>query len=406
MKMRWLTAIFAVALAIRLGFLAAIWPQLNPDADIDWYRSLALNLAAGNGYIAGPDAAHALPLLTRTPSYPLFLAGLIKLGGDRLAVFLVAQCILGAMTCALTAQLTARWVRNSLAALAGALVAIDPNSVARCADLRDETLFAFLLIAGMLLLVRRGEGYRRWALAAVVWSAAALCRPGMAWLGAFPIIAGLMAHIRWRSLAVFIALYLAVLGIWGVRNYAVTGQWMLSSAVTENLLLQRAAGVEASRSGVTREQAREQLYKRFGDVEFFHSRESLAANLQAYRGAALDVLASSPAITARHLARDWMRVLFAPGKASLAHMMREPPTPARWWPPIYSAALVILVGLAAFGAFKLGRQALLISLLVPYLVLFSLGSSRFRTQITPALAVLAVAGAEAVWRKSWRRASS
>ena len=122
-------AVFLIALAIRLIALAHVLPTLRPDVDLDSYHSLARSLAGGKGFVAVATSGHELPNVARTPVYPLFLAGLICVGGDRLGLFLVVQCALGALTCVLTFLIATRWLRPWLSTLAGFLVAVDPNSI-------------------------------------------------------------------------------------------------------------------------------------------------------------------------------------------------------------------------------------------------------------------------------------
>ena len=57
--------------------------KLRSDVDPDSYRSLARNFAEGKGFVAVAPDGHELPNVARTPAYPLFLAGLIGVGGDR-----------------------------------------------------------------------------------------------------------------------------------------------------------------------------------------------------------------------------------------------------------------------------------------------------------------------------------
>src|SRR5690242_11957345 len=94
--------VFLVGLAVRLAVLFCELPRLNPDVDLDSYRSLARNLAAGRGFVAPARDQQDRPSVARTPGYPLFLAALIKLGGDRIGLFLLVQCVLGAIIGAFT----------------------------------------------------------------------------------------------------------------------------------------------------------------------------------------------------------------------------------------------------------------------------------------------------------------
>ncbi len=152
-KTKLLMLIFFVAVTVRLATLAVFLPKLKPDVDMDSLRSLARNVAAGRGFLAISPDGRELPNVGRTPLYPLFLAALMKLGGDRLGVFLAVQCVLWGIICALTVILAARWLSWNAAAWAGLIVALDPNCVTRAIDLRTETLFTLLLLAGVCLII-------------------------------------------------------------------------------------------------------------------------------------------------------------------------------------------------------------------------------------------------------------
>src|ERR1019366_4948542 len=174
---RLLLGVMALALALRLVALSCTLPQLKPEVDLDDYRNLARNLAAGHGFVVTLPDGRQLPSAERTLGYPLFLASLIRLGGDRLGLFLAAQCVVGSLTCGLTVLLAGRWLAPRAAAAAGLLVALDPNSIVRCLDLRTETVFTLFLVGGAVLLAWRADRFGSVFAAGVCWSLAALIRP-------------------------------------------------------------------------------------------------------------------------------------------------------------------------------------------------------------------------------------
>ena len=398
-RAKFLAAVFVVALMIRLITLAVLLPQLKPDVDLDSYRSLARNLAARKGFVAISEAGQELPNVARTPVYPLFLAGMIRLGGDRLGLFLAAQCLLGAATCGLTVLLAARWLPPRLAAMAGLLVAIDPNSVMRCSDLRTETLFTFLLAAGTCLLAWRVEKAWAWLVCGLLWSVAALCRPIAVYLPV--VVLGVLAvsRLAWRTrfvyLAVFLAGFLPLLGLWAARNAVLTDQWFVSTIATHNLLMYRAAGVEAEKSSTNLEEMQRRFAAECGDVQFVSDRASFARSLECYRQTAMSVLRTARRRMIEQTTIGWGRVLFGPGTRSIDAMLREPRAAIYWWPPLHVVGLALVSGLSFLGAMKLRSGGILLTVLVFYFVILTGGpesNSRFRVPITPMLAVLAMAG--------------
>src|SRR5208282_336193 len=177
---------------------------LNPDVDMDSYRSLARNVIAGKDFVAaGPDGRE-MPDVGRTPLYPLFLAGLIKLGGDRLGVFLTVQCVLWGIISWLTILLAARWLPWNSAMAAGLLVAVDPNAVMRGLDLRTETLFTLVLLGGTCVLAWRGERPWGWFWTGLLWSLASLCRPIAMWLWGIALILTILWDRRAACFAAFL----------------------------------------------------------------------------------------------------------------------------------------------------------------------------------------------------------
>jgi MFS family permease len=389
-------AVFGVAMAVRVICLAYWLPKLNPDVDMDSYRSLARNVVVGKGFVApGPDGRE-MPDVGRTPLYPLFLAGLIELGGDRLGVFLTVQCVLWGLISWLTILLAARWLPWNRAVAAGLLVALDPNAVMRGLDLRTETLFTLILLGGTCVLAWRNERPRDWFWTGLLWSLASLCRPIAIGLWAVALILTIVWHRRWAYFAVFLIGFFPLIGIWVARNASITGRFFFSSNPTENLLVSWAAGVDASRRGIDVVTAQNELRHAVGTVEFFDDRESFANRLQNSFRTSRQILLSAPLITLKEVALGWGKLLLGPGQRTLEPSLLKPEPPSRWWPPLYSAALLVVVALSLVGVWKLGRSAVLPGILLLYFVALAGGPvsySRYRVPITPFLAVLAVAGA-------------
>ena len=389
-----LLGVFAAALVLRVLILVQLLPQLRPEVDRDSYRALARSLAVGKGYVAPDENGRELPHVWLPPVYPLFLAALMKIGGDRLVLFLAVQCVLGAVACVLTSVLAARWLSWRLAAIAGLLVAIDPNCLLRCSDLSTETVFTPLLVGGACLLAWRRERTSAWFWCGLLWSVGALCRPIAVWLWIVALIVAVTWRQRLSVFAMFLAGFVPLLGIWAARNAALTGHWFVSTVATSNLFFYRAAGVEAERQGVDIDEMIKRLRAEYADVQFFSTREQFDRDHDRLRRTSKEILLSAPLIAFKQNAAGWGRVLFGPGLRGMHNILREPQRPYRWW-PIYSAALVLAVGLSIYGAVRLGREAVLVGFLALYFVALAggpSGSSRFRVPFTPMEAVLAVAG--------------
>ena len=391
--MKFPAIIFFGAFAVRLMAMAYFLPKFKSDVDLDFYHSIARNLAAGNGYVATGSSGRPLPDVGRAPVYPAFLAGLIAGCGDRLTILLAVQCAIGAAICALTVGLARRWLPETAAAVAGAIVAIDPNSIVRCADLRSDTLFSFLIVLIVTLLTRRELWC--WGLAGVVCSTAILCRPIATWMWFVVVAVALVQRVRRINLALFLAAVMPLVGAWTARNAALTGYWFVSTASHINLAHNWIVGAEARRVGL--EAAERTVTRWYGDLEFFDNRLTFERSLSAVRNDAWKLLRTEPLFVAGQALRGWASVLFGPGARGLNNSLRAPKPAARWWPVLYAVALAALVFLAGRGALTRKRDAAWLWGLALYFVVLVGGpgaGSRFRLPVTPLLAVLAVAGAK------------
>ena len=160
--------------------------------------------------------------------------------------------------------MTARIMTNKTIAIAAAwLYALDPNSMFYALGVLTETVFTFFLILSVFLLIRFSQSISiRWAvLSAIALGIAILTRPMATWL--IPIWLGfVLIHLRqkpWKirirnTFLVFVASWIMILP-WQYRNYAVNGQFTLSTvarATVQNWMI--AKGL-ARAQGITRQEA-------------------------------------------------------------------------------------------------------------------------------------------------------
>lgn len=389
--------VFVVALVLRLIALIVILPQLRPDTDADSYRSLARSLVVGNGFVALAPSGRELPNVARPPVYPLFLAGLMHLGGDRLGLFLAAQCVLGAVSCGVVVMIARRWLGSLASVLAGLLVAIDPNSVLRCSDLRTETLFTLLVVCAACVMVWRSDRTWGWFVSGGLWSLAALTRPIAIWIWLVVLVIVFAQPVSWRDrglcVVVFLVGYVPLLSVWAARNHAVTGRYFVSSISTYNLMF-RAGGIEAEIDGRTIADVEQEFREQYGDIQFVESQSRFEQSLQTYQRVAVRRLAQSPRIAVKQAVLGWGKLLFGPGAHTLDYARTEVGSPAGWR-PLYSLALGAVVFFSIVGAKRLGREAFVPVLLTVYFVGLAGGpesNSRFRVPVTPLLAVLSAVG--------------
>jgi 4-amino-4-deoxy-L-arabinose transferase-like glycosyltransferase len=381
----------ALALGVRLLTLAWVFPNVRSDVDRDDYRQLAGHLIAGRGFVSADATGQPRPNLARTPVYPIFVAAT----GNRLLGILLAQCVLAAGTAALTVRLAAHFLPLRYAGLAGGLVALDLNSILRTCDVLTEILFTGLLVAGLCLLALHRERTIRWWWAGLLFALAALCRPIA--VGLWGIVLFVAPTWRWR--AAFLAGFLPLVLGWAARNHAVTGHWFVATMADYNLLLYRAAGITAANTGQPLAAVQRDYLERHGNLQYFHDRATFEQSRAAYRAVSYEVLSASAPVALQQMGTGWLKIMFGPGAQALHNLQCEPRSlPA----PVQIAYVGLLAtGWALTGVALIldGRRWWWLGLVTGYFIFLAGGpeaNSRFRTVITPAWAILAVAGAAAI----------
>jgi len=220
---RWLLAVVALGLAVRL---AATAPLLGRLEDPDNYIRLARGLAAGRGFVWD-----GRPTAYRPPLYPLVLAPLVAVlpAGTPLGWGIaVLHAALGAATVLLTALAARRWgLGPARVLLAAGIVALDPVLVAQSRMVMTETLTALLLAASLAALGL--PGHRGAALGGMALGLSALCRPSTLPAAFLVVIAALVTgpgvrRQRFGRGAMVAAATIAMLAPWAARNARVFGE--------------------------------------------------------------------------------------------------------------------------------------------------------------------------------------
>jgi len=412
-RQRAMWIVFAVALVVRLGVAALVLPGLKTDTNPDYYRELGRNVLAGKGFVAVAPDGRELPNVNRPLAYPVFLAGVMAVGGDRLGVIAVANCLLAAVGCALVVWWASRWLTPGAALAAGLIVALEPNTILRCAVPMVEPLFTLWVVMGAGLLTWHREKTWSWAGAGVCWGLAALTRVVAIWLWPVALVVVLATQVSWRRRAVWFAVFVlgfgSLVGMWMARNATVTGYWIFSTSGRYYMVSNWAASLEARRAGEPVEAAQKKIWARTGSTEFCAGREELERMWRKQEAVLREVRDAAPLWLAVHSARGAGETLLGPGRRALETMSREPGKGRQRWAWWYSTGLAGLLALAAWGAMRRWRELWLVAVLAGYFVVFTvgpIGNSRFRYPMVPMLAILAVAGLSRVKEESCSKTSS
>ncbi|GAB5442410.1 MAG: hypothetical protein Fues2KO_27590 [Fuerstiella sp.] len=261
MKARWRPLLFAlliVALVLRLIAANVVERHVQNagrsfliEGDANGYWELGRKIAAGEDY-----SLHQPPRrILRTPGFPLWLAGSIRLFGVDIAAARYGLAVLGTFACWLTFELGRRVHMTRTGFWAALYVAVHPLQIVTSVMILSETLFSVCMLASLLALHRLLEHVAArnresnsdsdanqtsvppWQLAiatGVLIGLTILVRPGFVpWLlvAALALLLCLRqaASPRWIPAAVVVLACVVTLSPWAVRNYQVSGRWVLTS---------------------------------------------------------------------------------------------------------------------------------------------------------------------------------
>jgi len=243
-----LWAIVALALVLRLAFLAASSRSDSRCEDCKFYDEVGWNVASGRGFVggfasetfAGPSPLGAdAPEAGMGPVYPLFVAAIFRTAGHSPSAVYLAQAFVGAATVLLVFNIGLSFGRRP--AIAAALItAAAPALIEYTALLLTETLFAFVLSLTVWLMIRAAHTARvaSGAAAGLSLGVCALLRSEcLVLIPLFPIVLWRCAPVRRLQIAVTMtALACATVGIWTVRNQRVFHEPIIVSAASGEIL--------------------------------------------------------------------------------------------------------------------------------------------------------------------------
>lgn len=238
-KRAWLAACLLVGLVLRVG--VAAMPHLAGSLSVSgqplrrWanqalfpdtveYTRIAHNLRHGLGL--GLDSASQVG---RMPGYPVLLAAVQAIFGERLLAARLVDALVGTATIALVFLLGREVYGEAEGLAAAAIAAVYPFFVAQSLLVLSEPLFSTLLVFGTwsLSLAYHGRGLKWSALAGLAFGLATLTR------GSFlPVVflaaVGWIAARRLDRMAIqkaflMVGVFMLVMSPWVVRNWRVTG---------------------------------------------------------------------------------------------------------------------------------------------------------------------------------------
>ena len=244
MKKSWVILLIA-AFALRLA-MAFFWQHRCGDRefyfpDSDTYWQLGCALAKGEPYEYNGMKIH------RMPGYPVLLAPLFHLGGEKPPVIAarLQNCLLGTLSVAAVGWIAFLLFRDKkIAVIAGWLVALDPLNVVMSAMVLTEAPFCLAMLLQVAMWIVALSEKKHWIAAAVssglAAAAAVYVRPDWLYFVPFATVIGCLLTLliatkgeavkRILQTGAVISLVLVVCLLpWWVRNFQVTGTFVATT---------------------------------------------------------------------------------------------------------------------------------------------------------------------------------
>jgi len=236
-SLRW---ILLGALVLRVGAAIGVqrWVERPPGrlcliaGDAEGYWELARQVARGESFALYDPPRFAM----RMPGFPLFLAGIMKLFGERILLTRILLAAVGTAACWLVYWLGRELADEPTGRIAALLATLSPTMTVFSVLLLSETLFALTLLVSLVGFARLiwAKTPRQALFAALLvglsCGLATLVRPTWFLVApAFALIAILRPAQRRKKLvdaALILVAFSIVMAPWTIRNARVTGHFV------------------------------------------------------------------------------------------------------------------------------------------------------------------------------------
>jgi Dolichyl-phosphate-mannose-protein mannosyltransferase len=247
----WLLAIVGVAFVVRFAWVLYAARPTKGLQDPTLYLFFGGQISNGEGYVdlgGGPTAYYPV-------GYPATLGGLFWLlkhtpiPDDFEMAAGVLNLVLGTATVALLFDVGRRLFDNRVGLVSAAVLAVFPNLVFHTAVALTETLFNFLVMAALLVLVsaswrRHHLGWRRLAVFGALLALSALVRPISLFFLPVLFVVWVLAGWGWRpalrQVGVACIATAVVIAPWTIRNiFVMDAPVVISTNIGDNLCMSR-----------------------------------------------------------------------------------------------------------------------------------------------------------------------
>jgi 4-amino-4-deoxy-L-arabinose transferase-like glycosyltransferase len=424
---RWLMAVLLAGIGLRVWWVIYAVRPARGVHDPAFYTLLGRSIADGHGYrlLSGEPTAFYPVGYSAALSVVFRIMSWLPFGDNEPLAVGLFNLLLGVATILLVFELGRRLFDNRIAIVAAAIVGLYPNLIFHTSAALTETLFNFIMILALVVLVWRpwtGRfGWRVLVPFGVLLGASALVRPiSLLVLPALAVV-WLLAGYGWRPTvrwaAVIAVATVAVIAPWSVRNMIVmdSPRVLISTNLGDNLCIGNNANATGAFNVGLDATARTDAYcfHDLGDMKrpaYEVRRNTLTLNR------ALDYIRAHPGHEVTlSFKKLWYTIyndhdgLFAVESygqdAFIPHTLRNTlETLANVW--FWSTSIIGVLGIARLTSRREPRRrfvlAAMVALALPIVIFF--GDPRFKLPVVPLLSIAAAGAIVAAWERLRRPA--
>ena len=420
---RWLIAVVLAGFGLRLWWVIYAVRPARGVHDPAFYTLLGRSIADGDGYrlLSGEPTAFYPVGYSAALSVVFKIMTWLPFGDNEPMAIGVFNLLLGVATILLVFEAGRRLFDNRTGIVAAAIVSIYPNLIFHTSAALTETLFNFIMMSAIVVLLWRpwsGQfGWRKLVLFGALLGASALVRPiSLLVLPALLVvwlIAGYGRSHSLRLVAVISIAAVAVITPWAVRNMIVMNspRVIISTNLGDNLCIGNNASATGAFNVGLDPTARtdDYCFHDLGDMrrpayEVRRNTLTMERALEYIRGHPIDELRLMPKKLYYTIYNDHDG-LYAVESYSEDPFIGSPlravlETLANGW--FWSTSVIGLLGLCFLTSRRDPRcpffLATMVALALPVVIFF--GDPRFKLPVVPLLSVAAAAMVVSIWGRS------
>lgn len=229
MRLKILSALFALAALARIAVWVLLTREWVPVSDADQYVLLARSIADGHGFSLQFPQVELHPTAFRPPLFPLLLSPFAFVGGDALWPLRLATVLIGAANAPVSFVLVSKFGSRPTALIAALAVALYPPLLANDSVVLSEGLGLLLFQLALIAAISNRPLFLGLTLGMVV-----LTRPN-AYLLIAVVLAYLGLKFGWKRCLPALVVLLVVITPWAIRNKVETGVFRLTTSEGFNL---------------------------------------------------------------------------------------------------------------------------------------------------------------------------